>query len=116
MGARAEALRVPQKTAGHRPEWLALVALLLVAALSVALVVLTTNHTAVPVPRPAPAAGKVAPVPGDGVRVGGTSVYRYHPLPAVNVGEPGGAGAAGSDTGGGFKVGGSGPYSGHPLP
>jgi len=84
MSAGAEALRVPGK-GSHRAEWLALAAFLLAAVVTMALVMVTTNHAA-PVPTvKQPAAEKVVPVSGDGVRVGGTSVYRYHPLPATNV-------------------------------
>src|SRR5262249_5503452 len=128
MGAKAEALRLPGKGSGHRLEWSVVVAILLMAAVSVALWVMTTNQTAtVPTPVRAPAPAKVAPVSGDGVRVGGTSVYRYHPLPATNVlvgDEPaGGTGAGKGSTGGsgstggnGARVGGSGSYRFHPLP
>jgi len=85
MGARAEALRLPGKGSDHRAEWYALAAFALAAALTVTLVFLSTNS-----PSPAPAVvhpatnAQVVPVSGDGVRVGGTSAYRYHLLPATN--------------------------------
>lgn len=117
MSARVEALRVPGKGSGHRSEWLALVAFLVAAALAMAVVLMTTHHTAVPSVRPATGAhvAKVAPVSGDGVRVGGTSVYRFHPLPETNVAF-GSAVVAKAAPEGGPTVGGSGPYQHHPLP
>jgi hypothetical protein len=112
MSARAEALRLPGKGSGHRADWYALAVFVLVAALTVALVVLTTNPpaTAPAVVHPATHA-QVVPVSGDGVRVGGTSVYRYHPLPPTNYSAP-----AAADAPAKVSVGGAGTERFHPLP
>ncbi len=60
----------------------------------------------------------MVPVSGDGVRVGGTSVYRYHPLPPTNFSAAAADGPAKVAVGGGGKVavGGGGAERFHPLP
>ena len=114
MSAGAEALRVPGK-GSHRAEWMALAAFLLAAVVAMTLVMLTTHKTAsVPAVKQAPVE-KVAPVSGDGVRVGGTSIYRFHPLPETNV-VVGSAVVPKVAKASGPTVGGSGPYQHHPLP
>ncbi|HXJ63764.1 MAG TPA: hypothetical protein VNN79_08420 [Actinomycetota bacterium] len=119
MSAGAEALRFPGRGSNRRSGWWAPAAFVLVGGLTVALVVLSTNT-----PAPIPAAGqqatqgRVVPVSGDGVRVGGTSIYRYHPLPSTGSAGAAPAQGAAAWTGGEavVTVGGTGPLQWHPFP
>ncbi|HEY7282703.1 MAG TPA: hypothetical protein VID47_14045 [Actinomycetota bacterium] len=120
MSAQAPALRIPGKSTNHRAEWYALAVFVLVAALTVVLVFTTTStSTTTTTSNPATAPMKVHPgfhhliesVSGDGLRVGGTSVYRYHLLPPTNFS----AGEA-ADQPDNVQVGGSGSERFHPLP
>jgi hypothetical protein len=132
MSARAETIRIPGRGSSHRPHWYRVLAAMLVAAvIGLTAYVVATRSSSPASVRPATGSApeRVVPVSGDGVRVGGTSIYRYHPLPAVNVasGQSGGAGGGssagngsgsggGSHVGGGPRVGGGGTFKFHPLP
>jgi hypothetical protein len=120
MSAQAPALRIPGRSSKRRAEWYALAALVLIAALA-AVLVFTTRTSSTTTSTTVPASGSirvhsgfhslVVPVSGEGVRVGGTSDYRYHPLPATNYSAP-----AAADPPAGVRVGGAGAERFHPLP
>ena len=122
MSAKAEALRFPGQRS-DRSQWLVvLLALLVAVAVAVTATVLSNTGTAdrVPPKSVSHANDGAAVAPASSVlQVGGTSVYRYHPLPGANtVFELAGsatsaqvAAQAGAPT-----VGGSSAYRYHTLP
>ncbi|MFL5798967.1 MAG: hypothetical protein ACJ77A_13665 [Actinomycetota bacterium] len=131
MSAKADALRFPGQGSGNRSPWFAIVAAVLVAAaVAVTFFVLASRTTGTAPERVGPAAGS-QPVSGTTsgvshagtvIQVGGTSVYRYHPLPGANgFFEPVGSATGAASTGGHQvtgdpTVGGSGAYRYHGLP
>jgi len=129
MSASAETIRFPGKGSGHRRQWYAVAAVLVVAAVVIAtLMIVSSRNTATTSPdRVAPATHQqatdtsgAAVAPRTTVRqVGGTSIYRYHPLPGVNSAfeliEPPAIGGASHGTVD-PRVGGSGDYQYHLLP
>jgi hypothetical protein len=131
MSAKADALRFPGMGSGNRSQWYAILAAALVAvAVAVSMFVLTSRTTSTAPERVRPANGS-QPVSGStaGVRpdsavmqVGGTSIYRFHPLPGANSFFEPAAPATGAGSGGGHqvagdpRVGGSGAYRYHGLP
>ncbi len=133
MSAKADALRFPGTGPGHRSQWYAILAAALVAvAVAVTMFVLTsrTTSTAPEHARPANGSQPVSGSTAGGVRpdstvmqVGGTSIYRFHPLPGANTffepaaGTGSGASSDGGRQGAGDpRVGGSGVYRYHGLP
>src|SRR6266536_771812 len=129
MSAKADALRFPGMGSGNRSRWFAIVAAVLVAAaVAVTLFVLAsrTTSTAPEHVRPAngsqPVSGNTAGAAGSEsavMQVGGTSIYRFHPLPGANSFFERTAPATGAGSGGGRqvagdpRVGGSGAYRYH---
>jgi hypothetical protein len=130
MSAKAHALQLPGRGPAHRSQWYAVVAALLGVAVAVTVFALVSRNTATaPAPaRPAvhqqvnegTAPADIQPVSGVD-RVGGTSIYRFHPLPATNVFQPsrhangGGAVSGTRPVGADPRVGGTGTYQFHPL-
>jgi len=120
MSAQAPALRIPGKSSHRRAEWYGLAALVLIATIVAALWV-ATRTTSGTTSTSTGASGTVSEhsgfrravvsVSGDGVRVGGTSVYRFHPLPPTDFAAPEAA-----DPPATVRVGGAGAERFHPLP
>jgi hypothetical protein len=122
MSAKAEALRFPGQRS-DRSQWLVvLLALLVAVAVAVTATVLSNTGTAdrVPAKSVSHANDGAAVAPASSVlQVGGTSVYRYHPLPGANtvfelVGSATSAQVAAQA--GAPTVGGSSAYRYHTLP
>jgi hypothetical protein len=129
MSTKVESLRLPAKSG--RSNWLVvLLALLVAVGLAVTLSVVnslsstdtdsTTAGSQAPSGQHAHHRTAVTAPVTDVLQVGGTSVYRYHPLPGVNtvfeLAATGGAGAAGTAGGNQVTVGGTTKYQHHLLP
>ncbi len=128
MSANADALRFPGD-GGNRSKGFGIAAGLVIAVLvSVTLFVLATRHAAPSLDPVAPARGQHElnavsggiRAQGTVSRVGGTSIYRYHPLPGTNTVFDLTAPAAGQKGTSSAhidpRVGGSSAYQYHSLP
>ena len=129
MGAKADAIRVPGHGPTHRSPWYVVATLVVVAAIAVTLFAMVSRHAATAPDRVAPpatqqqagdaTAGRIQPNTTV-VQVGGTSIYRFHPLPGAGTGfelVQTGTGAGGASHGSSDPlVGGPGAYRYHPLP
>ena len=127
MSAKADALRFPGTPTGRSPGHVVLLGLVLAAAVVATLAVVSSidGTTTAPVPPNSVSHTNEVVAPASAVvQVGGTSVYRFHPLPGVNtvfeLVRPASAGAAKAG-GANAKtdtptVGGSGAYQYHLLP
>ena len=122
MSAKADALRFPGKPASNGNWYVVVLAVLAAVAVAVTLVLVPVNKSTTTdseVPNSVSHAGNGAAVaPATHVlQVGGTSVYRYHPLPGVNtVYELAKAASTGTAVEGAVTVGGTGAYRYHRLP
>ena len=129
MSTKAEVLRLPRATRSNRPRWYALLTLIVAVGVAVTVLALSSSSSTTAPERLGPATGSraggttTAVAPQSNVlQVGGTSVYRYHPLPGTNTvfelsGASGGpAPNPGDPNSGDPKVGGGGTYRYHQLP
>lgn len=130
MSAKADALRLPATPSGHQHWYAVLVAVLVGLGVVGALTLMRSlgSDTATDRVLPSHHAGRahvavVAPA-SDVLQVGGTSAYRFHPLPGVNtvfelarpVAAQAGAGTARGTRTNAAVVGGTSVYRYHQLP
>ena len=125
MSARADALRFQGTSRKQHSPWVVvLLALLVAVGVAVTLSIVNSTGSSTTVDKVGPAAGanagRVAAPATNVLQVGGTSAYRYHPLPGVNtvfeLVSPAGSRTDGGALGGAVTVGGGSAYQHHPLP
>ena len=127
MSAKADALRFQGTGHKQRSPWVVVVLGLLVAVgVVVTLSIVntigssTTADDVVGQTVPRGSAGAVVAPATNVLQVGGTSVYRYHPLPGVNtvfeLGRPSGGRTGGGAVADAITVGGASVYQHHQLP